>query len=180
MVQRTPDSVVRATIAGRFFAAHGDRGYGHFGCCNLLAIERVVAVEPQDNSTLDLRASPDQPDIAELASIRFLVPDGIETKLISAQHKAEVSKLEWPFADPARVATEGIAGYLGIDGASVTGIRPVKSTQGRIIYEWRPKGKNAWYMVVVSRPYWMSFYSRDPKRVAWAVIAAYEAIPDQS
>jgi len=30
-------------------------------------------------------------------------------------------------------------------------------------------------MVVVSRPYLLSFYALDPKRVAWVVIAAYES-----
>jgi hypothetical protein len=30
-------------------------------------------------------------------------------------------------------------------------------------------------MVVVSRPYWLSFHAKDPKRVAWIVAAAYES-----
>jgi hypothetical protein len=30
-------------------------------------------------------------------------------------------------------------------------------------------------MVAVSRPYWLSFYSTGPKRVAWVVTAAYES-----
>jgi hypothetical protein len=45
--------------------------------------------------------------------------------------------------------------------------------QGRIVYEW--KQKKASYMAVVSRPYWVSFYSKDPDRVAWIAIAAYES-----
>jgi hypothetical protein len=30
-------------------------------------------------------------------------------------------------------------------------------------------------MVVVSRPFLLSFYAKDPKRVAWVVIAAYDS-----
>lgn len=35
--------------------------------------------------------------------------------------------------------------------------------------------KNLAYMVVVSRPYWLSYYAKDRKRVAWVVLAAYES-----
>jgi hypothetical protein len=30
-------------------------------------------------------------------------------------------------------------------------------------------------MVVVSRPYWLSFYAHDPSRVAWIAVIAYES-----
>jgi len=43
-----------------------------------------------------------------------------------------------------------------------------------ILADRRPKGKTMRYMVVVSRPYLLSFYAKDPKRVAWVLIAAYE------
>ena len=29
-------------------------------------------------------------------------------------------------------------------------------------------------MLVVSKPYWLTFYSRDANRVAWILIEAYE------
>ena len=51
----------------------------------------------------------------------------------------------------------------------------MREAQGRFVYEWKPKGKNASYMVVVSRPYWLSFFSSDPKKVSWIAIAAYES-----
>jgi hypothetical protein len=41
------------------------------------------------------------------------------------------------------------------------------------VYEWTPAGKAETYMVVVSRPYLLSFYALDRKRVAWVVSAAY-------
>jgi len=41
------------------------------------------------------------------------------------------------------------------------------------VYEWTPAGKAETYMIVVSRPYLLSFYAHDPKCVAWVVSAAH-------
>jgi hypothetical protein len=55
-------------------------------------------------------------------------------------------------------------------------LRQTRQAQGRFIYEWRRTGKKkVTYMVVVNRPYWLSFHARDPKRVAWVVAGAYES-----
>jgi hypothetical protein len=49
-----------------------------------------------------------------------------------------------------------------------------KSVPGRIIYHWRPNGKKGVrFMVVVNRPYWLSFYAQDPAKTIWTVVAAY-------
>jgi len=53
LIRRGPDSIVRATVMGRFFAGEYIEaprrsfygGYGHAGCCSLLAIQQVVSVE---------------------------------------------------------------------------------------------------------------------------------------
>jgi len=47
-------------------------------------------------------------------------------------------------------------------------------SQGRVIYELKTGQKKATYMIVLSRPYLLSFYARDPTRVAWVVIGAYK------
>ena len=62
----------------------------------------------------------------------------------------------------------------------IRGIRQRQKAQGRFVYEWKPTNTHAVYMVVVSRPYWLSFYARDPKRVAWVVAAAYESCGEKS
>src|SRR5262249_5575432 len=74
LIQRRPDSVVHATLVGRFFS--GERthdpvtvslgGYGHMGCCSLLAIQQVISVDHQDRDDLDYGAFPDQPDITKV------------------------------------------------------------------------------------------------------------------
>lgn len=53
-IQSSRDVAVHARLLGRFFSgsqqhpAAGDfrGGYGHFGCCSLLAIQQVLAIEP--------------------------------------------------------------------------------------------------------------------------------------
>ena len=49
-------ATIRATLVGRFFAGHQVNslggtfwgGYGHMGCCSLLAIQQIQAVSPDD------------------------------------------------------------------------------------------------------------------------------------
>jgi hypothetical protein len=93
------------------------------------------------------------------------------------QHNAEAGIGASAFDDPRRVALDFLARNLHIDESAIQGMVEKKS-QGRRVYEWRPTGKPETYMVVVSRPYWLSFYAEDENRVAWIVIAAYRACGD--
>jgi len=64
-------TVVRATLVGRFFA--GKRlelfkgkpwgGFGHMGCCTLLAIQEVETSDTENHPNLDYGSSPDQPEL---------------------------------------------------------------------------------------------------------------------
>ena len=180
---RRPDSVTRATLVGRFFSGNGrgvaggsrGGGYGHMGCCSLLAIQQVLWVEPQNSRVLDYVSSADQPDIDGVGcgytDLTDLEP--YETAL-KAQAEADAGTRDWTFTDPRTVATERLAELIEVDRSSIR-LRQTRRSQGRVIYEWRPRGKKTTYMVVVSRPYWLSYYSKDPKRVAWVVLAAYDA-----
>ncbi|MEJ7849068.1 MAG: hypothetical protein WKF92_13370 [Pyrinomonadaceae bacterium] len=70
LLQREPDSIVRATMVGRFFSGKKEKfpggefwvGYGHMGMSSLFAIQQVVSVDPHDRNDLDYGASVDQPD----------------------------------------------------------------------------------------------------------------------
>jgi hypothetical protein len=175
-------ALVHSTLVGRFFAGRQIRyakaeswgGYGHMGCCSLLAIQEIRSVDPQDRDDLDYGASADQPDIGKKGcGYRDLTPLQPASDLMKAQREADFEGKEWQFEDPQRVASGAIARLANIDEQSIAGIRMKRKSQGRIVYEWRVSGKTAIYMVVVSRPYWLSFYARDPKRVAWVVLAAY-------
>ena len=174
-------SIVHATIVGRFFAGrkdrfHGDRwsGYGHMGCCTLLAIQEIRSVDTQDRTDLDYGASPDQPDIDKLnCGYRDLVAFDPSKEIIAAQHQAELGQKPWAFEDPGRVASTELATLLKIPATSIKNMKLVRTGQGRVVYQWKPGVRKLRHMVVVSRPYWLAFYSKDANRVAWVVVAAY-------
>lgn len=181
LVQRGPDSVLHATIVGRFFAGsdvtpgNSLRGYGHMGCCSLLAIQQVLSVDAQDQAGLDYRACPDESRIDNArCSYRRLIPTSAYSDLMEAQKVAESSQRDWAINDPQRVARDSLAGLLKIDELSIQRIKQIGAAQGRFVYEWKPSKKNISYVIVVSRPYWLSFYSKDSKKVAWVAIAAWE------
>jgi hypothetical protein len=185
LVQRKPDSVAHATLVGRFFSGsevkHADggvsfEGYGHMGCCSLLGIEQVMLVDPQDRKDLDYSASADQPAIDKAGcSYRDLLPIRASADLIETLKRAEAGQREWVVDDPQRVASDSLARLLNIDEKSITGITQTRKAQGRVVYEWRARGKVLNYMIVISRPYWLSFYATDAKRIPWVAIGAYES-----
>jgi len=146
------------------------------GCCSLLAIQQVISTDPQDRDDLDYGAAADQPNLDKAGcGYRYLLPIDPSDDLIRTQRRAELEKQEWRFSDPQRVASDTLARLLNNDEQTITGLIQTRKAQGRIVYEWRPKGKRVSYMIVVSRPYLLSFYAKDPRRVAWVVIAAYES-----
>jgi hypothetical protein len=170
-------SIVHAKLIGRFFAGHDGsmRGYGHMGCCSLLAIQQVVSVDLQNRDYLDYAASPDQPDVGkECYGYQELAPIFPDNEIIQAQRKADSEPSTRVFDDPEAVARD----YL-MSGKNPTAPRSLKLTvrrkgNGRIVYDGIDKSSGARFMIVVSRPYVLSFYARDPKRVAWVPIAAYK------
>jgi hypothetical protein len=183
-VQRAPDSTARATIVGRFFSGRVDRdpqlerGYGHMGCCSLLTIQQVVAVDPQSRADLDYRARADEPKIENKpgCGVRDLLFRHTQGELIDAQRRAEAGQPPFAFEDPDRVGAGSLAALLQIDAGSITHFKRTHEAQGRVSYEWRGHGDTPnSYLVVVSKPYWLSFYANDPRKVAWVAIAAYES-----
>jgi hypothetical protein len=180
---------VHATIVGRFFSGQQIKypkatfwgGYGHMGCCSLLAIEEIKSVDGQDRDDLDYGASADQPDVDKTGcGYRFLTPIEPTSDLIKAQHDADLGGHDWVFDDPSRVASSALAQFSKTEEPSIEGLKETRKAQGRYVYEWAPAGKKETYMVVVSRPYLLSFYAHESKRVAWVVIAAYLSSCDKS
>jgi hypothetical protein len=184
-LQQRYDTVVRATLIGRFFSGKQAKypagtfweGFGHMGCCSLFAIQQVVSVEPHNRNNLDYGASADQPELGKTGctSYRHLLTIRASGGLIEAQKQAELNEQAWGFNDPARVAVETLALLLSINKQAIVNMTQVRKAQGRFVYQWHPKGKQETYMIVVSRPYWLSFYAKDKQKVAWVPIAAYES-----
>ena len=185
LIHNPPDTVVRTTLVGRFFAGkqtrflNGEvewRGYGHMGCCSLLAIQQVISVDPHDREDLDYRSSPDQPNL-EKAGCGFqdLVPPWPYSDWVKAQQTADLQGSEFAFDNPRQVATAALIRLATLDESAVTRLKEKQHSQGRVIYELKTGQKKAAYMIVLSRPYLLSFYARDPKRVVWVVIGAYKS-----
>jgi hypothetical protein len=89
---------------------------------------------------------------------------------LAAQRRAESGEA-WAFDDPRRVALEGLARVGGVT-PRYGELKETSRRQGRVVYEWRQKSEQ--FMVVVSRPYLLTFFARDRNRIAWVPIAAYE------
>jgi hypothetical protein len=150
-------------------------GYGHMGCCSLLAIQQVVSVDAQDRADLDYLSLTDAPDIEKTGcGYQRLTDSHPYDDVFKAQRAAEQGQTAWAFVDTQRVASDALGRLVQLNETSLKGIRPTRKAQGRIVYEWRPKAKRASDTVVVSRPYWLSFHAKDPQRVAWTVIAVYK------
>lgn len=173
-------AIVHMTLVGRFFSGRQIKypkgtfwgGYGHMGCCSLLTIQEVKSVDGQDRDDLDYGASADQPDIDKTGcGYRFLTPIQPTSDLIKAQQQADQGTDDWVFDDPRRVASSALARCSKTEESSITRLKETRKAQGRFVYEWTPAGKAETYMIVVSRPYLLSFYAHDPKRVAWVVSA---------
>jgi hypothetical protein len=148
-------------------------GYGHMGCCSLLVIQQVLDVDPHDRDDLDYESYVDSPDVDKLkCGYQDLMEILPYHEKLAAQENAEGGEGEWAFEDPRHVAVNGLAKLLKIDQNSIASMKELRTSQGKIIYEWHPKGKTR-YMVVVSRPYWLSFYSHRQGKVAWVLAAAY-------
>jgi hypothetical protein len=171
-------SIAHAIIVGRFFAGQKDRfrgdrwsGYGHMGCCSLLAIQEVLSVDPQNRDDLDYGASADQPDIGSKCGYRDLMALDPFKETIEAQRRADSGQQSWAFEDSERVASDELTALLKLPPDSIKMMKTLRTGQGRIVYQWNLASKRARYVVVVSRPYWLSFYSQDANKVAWVVIA---------
>ncbi|HEX2834721.1 MAG TPA: hypothetical protein VHW00_17040 [Thermoanaerobaculia bacterium] len=171
---REPDSIVHATMRGRFFAGEKTSfpggtfwvGYGHMGLYSLFVIEEIVQVDaPRDG--LDPRGAPDQ---AEADCARSL--GGVtHARAIEQQKEAEAGTRAWAFDDSLRVATEHLQ-RVSTAAANVQ-LTVVGKSTGRVVYGGAGADGNG-YWVVVSRPYWLSFSAANAKRVAWVAIGAEE------
>jgi len=180
IANRTADRVVRATLLGRFFGGPAAKSEckpdGKLLCAPPLrhlphlGVQKMLAVEPQDRGDLDYRivSSPEPPRLQEGCGYRNMEDDNL-ARMIETQKRADDNGPNWMLNDPQRIATEELASLLKIQADSIT-MRVEATGQGRFVYEWTDK-----YRVVVSRPYLLTFYARDPMKIAWVVAAAYES-----
>jgi len=190
LIHTRPDTVVHASLVGRFFAGKATQlpngevewgGYGHFGCCSLLVIQKVISVAPHDREDLDYRSSPDQPKLDKVGcGFQDLVPPWPYSDWVQAQHTADLQNNNLAFDSPRQVAVAALSRFAKIDEQTAEKLEETQTSQGRVIYELKTEDGKATYMIVLSRPYLLSFYAKEPKKVAWVVIGAYKSFCEKS
>lgn len=182
LIQQEHDTTIHATIIGRYFSGEKHEypngtfwgGYGHMGCCTLLAVERIVSVDPHDRKDIDYGASDTIPELNKLNSYEIVTPNNSSKDLIMVQQKAETGEREWSFDNPFRVASEALALLSKVNEKSIVGISQIRQSQGKIVYRWRNRAAKVSYLVIVSRPYWLSYFAKDSKKVAWVITTVYK------
>ena len=176
LLKKEQDTTVRVTVVGRFFSgakqavrgrAFGG-GFGHMGCCSLFVIQRVEWFEPHTRSDLDYTSEAGwyEKEGCNYRSLRYQrhvsipYPDGTAEQVITEQRLAETGQT-WAFSDPQRVAVESLKPFYG---DQIPVLRSLEKTEARHVFQWKNGKKSV--VVVVTRPYWLSFYATSSS-VAW-------------
>lgn len=181
--------VVRATLRGTFFAPKQARlgnsgptewgGFGHMGCCGLFVIQEVVSVFPQKIDGIDYASSLPVPDREKEGCDLYESHFGEDWEsLVAQQQAADRGSDTWRFDQPKRVGSEGLAKLLDESPDRIK-LDETLREDGRIIYYWRPKGrKGVRYMIVVNRPYVLSFEAQEPSKIVWTVAEIFTVCTD--
>lgn len=185
LLEKEPDTTVRATVVGRFFAGEKWQsplgstlwgGFGHLGCCSLFVIQRVESFEPHTRKDVDYTAEAGSYEENGCSSGRGYSYSGLRyvsltdpEEAIAEQALADSGERAWAFTDPQRVAVESLKSFYK---DRVLLLRCVKKTPARQVFRWED-GKTV-ITVVVTRPYWLSFYSKSGS-VAWVSTMIGEA-----
>ena len=98
-----------------------------------------------------------------------------ESRSATLRLTADLQGSEFAFDNPRQVATAALIQLAKLDESTVTKLKEKQHSQGRVIYELKKDEGKATYMIVLSKPYLLSFYAKDPRRVAWVVIGAYKS-----
>jgi hypothetical protein len=178
-------ALVHATLIGRFFAGRLERygngpaewrGYGHMGCCSLFVVQQVTHVDDQTHSDLDYDHYATWP-YAEKSKVGCgyseITPLDPAQQLLDFQKSAEEGAEPSAFDQPDIVAVEQLKKIAKLTTEPDLKFDSVNSTSARRVYTWQPKKKAPRYSVILSRPYWLSFYAKDSNHVAWVPLAVY-------
>ena len=117
-LQSGPSYAVQATLRGRFFAGEEKsimRGFGHLGCCVLLAIEQVVSIERVE-SNIKKGERDCRNDIES-------VGPKTEKELIERNREIMSSNEKWRAKDFQKVARESIDAFLVASGTNRKDLR---------------------------------------------------------
>jgi hypothetical protein len=187
LLNKEGDTTIRATVIGRFFAgekraAAGSDirgGFGHFGCCSLLVIQRIVAFDSHSRKDLDYTAEAGSYEEEGCKSTALMyrrsvsIDDSpVAREAIIEQRKNDIKAQSWLYNDPDRVARESLnVLYPGTTPV----LKVIRLSPARRVYRWKRSGRMV--TVVVTRPYWLSYYAKSSS-VIWIASNIKEATCD--
>jgi hypothetical protein len=176
--------LTRATLVGTYFAGRKETypsgasawsGFGHFGCCTLLAIQQVEEATLTDGAGLDPYSSP-EPVIPGFKSNRnywfSLIPEDVSKFILESQQEAEQASGSTAFDDPEQVAISLIRSAIHGKPIEPAELKVVSKRDGFVEYELRIPSMGTRFSVAVDKPSWLAFYARNPKQVAWVALWA--------
>ena len=176
LLKKERNTTLRATVVGAFFSGEKEsvsgstrwRGFGHMGCCSLLVIQQIESFEPHKRTDLDYTAEAgwyenegcnwDTEQYRRHVSVSNR--DGSAQTAIAEQRAADGGHT-WAFNDPERVASESLKPLYPVQ---IPVLKRVSNAPSRQVFRWRNGKKSV--TVVVTRPYWLSFYAAS-EHVAW-------------
>jgi hypothetical protein len=174
--------VTHAKLVGRFFSGRKEiypngesswGGFGHFGCCTLLAIQQVKDANFEEHPGLDSWSVPEPliPGYSPKNNLwHNLTPNDISKYILESQRKTEEGSHSWAFDDPRRVAIDLIKIDRGGKSVETSLLHETIKRYGLIEFELVQPEDRMKYSVIVSRPSWLTFYARDPNKIAWVVV----------
>ncbi len=179
IIQRHPDTLIRATLRGRYFSGEKEklpggtvwRGYGHFGMASLLVIEKVVKVASQDLPNIDYRAWYDHPGYRGEGCFTFSLHVPSHREAVIQQQQADGGNAPWRFDSPKEVMLKELQPQIETPELNLV---PTKVSEARVVFDGTAAGRRNRYFAVVSRPYWLTHDAADPRHVIWVLTAAYE------
>ena len=185
LLTKEPDTTVHMTAVGRFFSGQKQTingstswgGAGHMGCCSLFVVQRVESFEPHTRTDLDYTSEAGwyEKEGCKYGPLHYQrhvsipYPNGDVERAIAEQKKADSGEAPWALIDPQRVAVDSLKPFYP---GQVPVLRSVKKTPARQVFRWK-NGKNQ-VVVVVTRPYWLSFYATSGQ-VVWVSTMVKEA-----
>lgn len=178
LISQPPGYEIRATLRGRFFAGKEFDtpsgkivgGYGHFGLFTLFAIEQVIDFDRQIRKGLDYgkyKSLDLFEDYRDYRSLESAEP------VLDLQKSVESDGPAWRFDDPRRTAFDALARILKADPTRFTDVRVLQDEPGRKAY-FVKAGNDKEYVIIVNRPYYLSFFANDPQKTIWTTYVAYE------
>ena len=139
------------------------------GCCSLFVIQQVLSVDDQRRPDLDYSDTAEQPHCYPFQGRLYT-----QSQMLDAQHRAEQGDEAYAFTSDHDVAVAEMKSYVKDLKADALTLNVKSRNAYRSVYVASVQGSVDHYMIVLSRPYWLSLSAADPTKVAWVVLAAYK------